>query len=198
MSYNSSDFYSVLRDGVFKRQFDAFEDRLEEESKNGWYLDWKAYSDEFIREKFKNSDLDFVDYYQTNVDSIEKDLLSRFPDRKLMIEEGFYCHRNKLFFSSSLVFCSLADGIAGGHIYHAKSKELSKRFSYPGITKMLLRALSENSAIRKSYCKGGNNQQIMNRHAVMHGNNYRFGTEINSLKSLSFFSFISWICRYED
>jgi hypothetical protein len=138
------------------------------------------------------------DYFKKNLKSIKKELTQKHIERNDIIEEAFKAHNTKMFYSSTILFISISDGISEKKLF-INSKKFNSQIDLlknPEIIKILSEESPMNVDTRKE-----NNPSFfsdLNRHNVMHGLKYDYGNEINSLKSLSLLCFVSdWYNRYE-
>ena len=172
-------------------------------SEHGWYvsseiklLDILDIFKSFENDTFKEKEPKIIDFYRVNLTKLESKLLIKHVNRQAIIKEAFLAHKQKLYHSSTILFLSQADGLCDGKIFSGKNKNEyfeSKNSSY-FINPTLLNktAINEDSRIYIS-----NYFSDLNRHKVMHGLKSNYGNEINSLKAISFFCFVSdWFDRY--
>lgn len=170
----------------------------------GWYIsgdiEMKQLSEAVELIKFddvKTAEKILTDFYKHNLKSIELKLILKHPERESIFKEAFKAHKNEMFYGSTILFLSQADGIIDGKIFHNRKnldKHLDKNrnpdfvgylkddspLNVPSITVKKLKYFSK-----------------LNRHAVMHGEDTIYGTEINSLKALSLCCFVNdWYNRY--
>ena len=61
------------------------------------------------------------------------------------------------------------------------------------ITSALLEPLKNPIAVASSYNDRSNYPDVLNRHEILHGIDYEYGNEINSLKVISILNYISSI-----
>lgn len=132
--------------------------------------------------------------YKDSRPYIQEELCDRFPKRCNLINESFLAHDHGWYSLSVLGFLSLADGIfieLSGikSVYGKKDKHpLSKKFVDQVNPKKYISTYLELFRIVTALNEDKHRREptILNRHAVMHGTSTDYGTEINSLKSLSF------------
>lgn len=171
-------------------------------SHHGWYLcssiptgsAWKALSS--ARAGYPDQAENIcASYYRAELPALEERLCIRHKDRKNLLGEAFECHRTHLYFASTILFTSQADGLGDGKLLSkGKSKKyLSKQHS----PRIATEVLSATSAITAGYGSKSNFFSDLNRHDMMHGLSSSYGTEINSLKALSLLMFTSdFVGRY--
>lgn len=168
-------------------------------SNYGWYISaemsWKSVFDIFVA--LKNDNISFVNeqiisYYTRNIESIETTLIQKYPKRKSILLEAFKAHKMKMFFSSTILFISLTDGICDGKLFRGKNA-LNSFFTENNVSNRIKEVLDKESAINVDTRKidKSNYFSELNRHGVVHGLHTDFGNEINSLKALSMLCFIT-------
>ncbi|WP_420623280.1 hypothetical protein [Candidatus Poriferisodalis sp.] len=137
------------------------------------------------------------------LDGIEADLCEAFPSRSPILREAFEAHRQAKFNLSVPVLIAQADGI--WHDRCKKSVFTHKRKS--AVDEMLIRPRAHTAAPLAQALRGddwpltlneGKRQRIpdfsqLNRHQVLHGETTDYGTELNSLKAISFIRFCSFV-----
>lgn len=174
-------------------------------SEHGWYvsseiklLDILDVFKSFENDTFKEKEPIIINFYRDNLTKLESKLLIKHINRQAIIKEAFLAHKQKLYHSSTILFLSQADGLCDGKIFSGslddKNKYFKSKKSSYFINPTLLNktAINENSSIEIS-----NYYSELNRHKVMHGRISNYGNEINSLKAISFFCFVSdWFERY--
>ncbi len=79
----------------------------------GWYLSarMKYGSVLEIFKAINNNDISgaekiLLKYYTDNIDDIKNELIGKFADRKELIVEAFKAHKQKMYFSSTILFLS--------------------------------------------------------------------------------------------
>ena len=111
--------------------------------------------------------------------------------KKNLISEAFKAHKNKMYYSSTILFLSQVDGIGEGKIFRGK-KALKEYLSKGKHFDLFDNVLQEETAINVDTRKSKTNYfSDLNRHGVMHGLHFNYGNEKNSLKALSLLCFIS-------
>ena len=141
------------------------------------------------------ADLIIAEFYRNNLDRIETQMTQQFPSRKEAISQAFKAHQQKMYFASIPLFLAQADGVCNGVLYkqQRRKKEKLAKFISDSSTDYLssfLDVLTEISSIDVAHHHKDSYYSDLNRHGVLHGLDTDYGTEINSLKALSLFSFI--------
>ena len=179
----------------------------------GWYINQNiklTESAELIAhsQKNKTKEIDdfFIKYYSEHFENLIKKLKIKFPERTGILDEGMKTHNQELFFASTQLFLSQADGICQGNLYKAGEKRdkkplkqfLEKTNSLNFITSTLS-PIIELSAIDVHVTRKSEFISELNRHAVIHGEDTEYGTRINSLKAFSLLCFVAdFIDRYKN
>ena len=181
-------------------------------AESGWYVDAEMTISEpqsFTR-KLRNGEGEacIAAYYRQRVDSIENELLEKYPHRKSILVDAFDAHRAGKYNLSIPTLLSQADGIwydkfskdlfrerprhqtSNEYVVHLQNSFLESIFSIFNETIPLW--ISERE--RDPAFSG------LNRHQIVHGEVVDFGNENNSLMCISFIGFLCWIlnCDEED
>ena len=188
-------------------------DGLIELSKYGWYLGYDSLPRTPIELSYKlkqglenEVDKSLSDYYEEELDNIEKRLVGRNPKRKIIIQEGLNNHRNNNFHSSITLLLTQADGLCydrAKKFYFQNNLKLKRENIYkPAIQedlekneKMFLREflapMNNTSAINETMKKIDNFPVRLNRHEIIHGTDIDYGTKLNSIKTISFLNYLN-------
>lgn len=179
----------------------------------GWYLDFNCRPKTPIElgEKLKNGqekevNIFLVNYYEKELDNIEIRITEKNKHRKLIIKEAFDNHRKENYCSSITLMLTQVDGFCydkAKKVYFKNNPKLSRKKKYKPeieeilandtsfLTKLFLVAMSEPTAINEH---SGNLDEFpirLNRHEILHGIDSSYGTKLNSLKIISFLSYIN-------
>jgi hypothetical protein len=152
----------------------------------------------------KGEELDrkMSDYFRGQLAAIETDLIAKNPDRGRILSEAFEAQRGNKYVLSIPVFLAQIDGISkellgAEYFRYAESKnspaKLIQQITGDYFLESALRALIPKGPMRAS---AGDRERlncppILNRHAVLHGEDLSYGTELNSLKAISLLNFMS-------
>lgn len=170
-------------------------------AKNGWYISEETslfLTYRAVHEAQKNNillmDAMMKAFYGKEIKNIIKRLCEEYPTRAAIFREAFKAHSRKMYFSSTILFLSQADGLCYGELFKInknkkKLKILIENNFFPGAISMFSEVLTEITAI-DDYYPHRKKDTDLNRHGVVHGYDMNFGTEINSLKALSILSFV--------
>lgn len=164
----------------------------------GWYISpimkYKDVFEIFIdiqNLNIKKAEGILLKYYRKEINNIKKNLIENYPERKNVISEAFKAHKQKMYFSSTILFLSQADGIGDGKIFRGK-KPLKEYLSKGKNFELLDTILPKETAINEDTRKIKSNFfSDLNRHGVMHGLHTNYGNKKNSFKALSLLCFIS-------
>lgn len=140
--------------------------------------------------------------FRENLCLIEKELVGLYPDRKHLMRDAFEAHREEKYNLSIPVFLCQADGIWNDR--HSKSvfrrQERETTFTkqtpqesgsiYASFTPLFF---ADSLPLWVTKTGRSDSFQGFNRHLAMHGISVDYGTEKNSLKSVSFLSWLSVI-----
>mgnify|MGYP000996499200 CR=1 FL=1 len=139
-----------------------------------------------------------VKYFKSNLKKIESRLIDKHLERAEIIKEAFHAHRKKMYYSSTILFLSQADGICDSIIFSgSKMKKAKIQIKNHPIVKIL----GEENPLTEHYnskTKNSNYFSDLNRHGVMHGLSNEYGNELNSLKALSLVCCVSDFSRYKS
>jgi len=164
----------------------------------GWYIPFELMFKDIsiLVEQFENNKIDKADkfltkHFKKDFKIIKNSLINSFPERKNILMEAFNAHSKKMFFSSTILFLSQADGITKNKIFIGNNfkKLIKENKEHP-----LVNLFKEKNPLTIHFNKKGSNStnsDYLNRHGVMHGLQHNYGTEQNSFKALSFLWFVS-------
>ena len=146
----------------------------------------------------------FINYYSKNLNKLLKKIIEKYNERSKILTEAIKCHNSKLYFASTSLFLSQADGICNGELFKTRrSKSAIKEFirenSDQNEISSTLNAILAENAIDVYHPNKIKYKSDLNRHGVMHGYDFDFGTETNSLKAFSILCYINdYIDRYNN
>ncbi len=188
----------------------SFEEGLTILAQNGWYIEEQSAiikTIELIKMiqigETEKVDLFFKDYYTKKSKSILKRQIELYPNRAEIIAEAYRAHKLKMYYASTSLFLSQADGICKGELFKTRrQKEALKEFlssNYP--TKSvphMLKVLTKENAIDVYHPEKSKFTSQLNRHGVFHGYDTDYGNELNSLKAMSLLAFVTgFVERYK-
>ena len=142
-----------------------------------------------------------AEYFRSKLDSLENELSSRHPGHADAIRQTWRAHKVGSYYASVPSFLILAEAIA-------KDRGLPSPYSKPGRQKAMKDALLSRDEFRAvvgvlapllvSVPLDWNRDQrklygnpVLNRHLILHGECSEYGTEMNSLRTLSHLAYVS-------
>lgn len=177
--------------------------------KQGWYLDHEftnpqllsianAIEEGLVKERNKI----LCDWYEERLTQIELDLSARHLHRDLVLRDAFQAHREGKYTLSVPVFLAQADGICHdltGHQLYSRPNGvpvLAKLLSLEYLTSVrasALHALSQRLPISDNAQTRVCAPDLLNRHAVLHGEDLNYHTRTQSCRAISLLNCVSWI-----
>jgi hypothetical protein len=184
-------------------------------SSKGWFFGWNDSLEDLFSlvEKLEIVDINEIDdilanYHRENLESGAKNLIARHPKRAAAISAAVHAHKalgQSGYFLSIPVFIAQADGLLS-EISRLKSpmsakglKDLRAKIERDPESSDLLYPLLildqldflKSEASRDLWSEAaGQAFSALNRHQVIHGESWDYGSEINSLKAFSFLVFV--------
>jgi hypothetical protein len=185
-------------------------------SSKGWFFGWNDSLQGLMKlveklEVTQPADIDKVmaHYYRTNLESLTDELVNNHPDRARVIKAAVRAHTTlggDGYFLSIPVFIAQADGLLteitkvksalmrdGGQLQASRAlreklatDQESLDLLHPLLTLHDLDFMKSAAARQIAEQASGESFTALNRHQVMHGESWDYGTEINSLKAFSF------------
>jgi hypothetical protein len=172
----------------------------------GWYIsDQIPYIEvlEILKaakeKRIEYAESELINYYRNNIVDIISRIISKNKDREKIIIEALNAYKQGMFYASTILFLSQADGICDGKIFVSGKNKLST-LDKDNTPPIIFAALGKQSAIDEdSRIIESNYNSDLNRHNVMHGLRCDYGNQLNSLKALSLLSFVAnFANRYKD
>jgi hypothetical protein len=169
---------------------------------HGWYLDFEwsvpqlwnlqqALSDGNVEEAEKA----LVERFERRLDAIEKSLIERFPKRAHLIRAALAAHRREEYELSIPVLLAQTDGVC---------KDLTKKYLFirenkkPEVAAYVEQFFADTfkasllSPIGASQHERSDTE-LLNRHAVLHGESLNYGSQTNSLKAISLINYMAHV-----
>lgn len=180
---------------------------LREMANNGWYLspELPIPAIQQIADGLQSNRTDtedqLCDYFENRIEEIDEYIKTHYPHRHDIVAEAFWAHRQHKFGVAIPVFLAQAEGMCvdrfGEKLYAKKNGQpkVAKKLSHylPGtfwhnvVLQMIeLFPIAEND----SSVQPGQ----LNRHRIMHGIDYAYGTRVHSCKAISLIDYVSWVC----
>lgn len=200
-----------VRDNV-KRIFEETPEHLLLLAKYGWYLDFDSdfYLPIKLGNKLKKNDIVtvdnfLVDHYSKKIDDIIENLSTEYPDRKKIFKQISNAHKRGQYFISIPAIFTQIDGICYDvttKMFFIKNKKGQKNEFLPEITNEInnISSIVLSSFLAPIYNETpiNANKSIentfpidLNRHKIIHGKDYNYGTKKNSLKCISLLKYVS-------
>lgn len=178
---------------------------------HGWFIDidmplsglWE------IEKAIEEGDIDevkeaLIDYFRKRLAEIEKSIAKRFPHREKILSAAFKAHGRAEYELSVPVFLAQADGICkeviSQQLFMTQNKKprtaaYVETIGYGTFRAALLNPLAVTLPIGASEKERGENFAELNRHQVLHGESIDYGTEVNSLKSISLLNYVVHVLK---
>lgn len=142
-------------------------------------------------------------YFDQRSEAILEALCAAFPSRAKILISAFKAHKIGEYELSVPVLLAQADGICleltGVQLYSKRSNgkttrvsEVIATFNVDSFAAALLHPLSEVFPITFSSQERAGLANILNRHAILHGESVSYGNRINSCKAISLVAFTAW------
>lgn len=142
----------------------------------------------------------FMNQFRKRLGDIEKELVELYPRRSHLLRDAFDAHRRGQYSLAVLMFLNQADGIwydeHSNSVFRAQDRiDTYKGQNVPQVIGDILSSyiglLSRPLPIWLNEVDRGKEFHDFNRHLVTHGVSVDYGTEKNSLKLVSFLSWLS-------
>lgn len=155
-----------------------------------------------IHQSEENQDNYLTSYVRNYDDKIRQFLIEEFPNRAAQINDAFKAHEAELYYCSIPTFLALSEGI-GRDIYgvglYAKvnkkpafNKVVEQVDGSEGFLEVVLKPLSVISKVTETINEPTDeDKQFLNRHLIIHGTSDKYGSELNSLKSISLLYYVA-------
>lgn len=177
-------------------------------AQHGWYLDPEMTLPGiaevvagFAQGQVTEANDELTAYFDQRRETILTTLCTAFPQRATVFTSAFEAHAAGKYELSIPVLLAQADGICleltGVQLYSKRDgktrvSEAVATFDVDGFTAALLHPLTEVFPITFSAKERVGRSNILNRHAILHGESVDYGTHINGCKAISLLSFTAW------
>ncbi|MFQ1990209.1 hypothetical protein ACK34V_12765 [Aeromonas veronii] len=133
---------------------------------------------------------------------IRQFLIEEFPNRAAQIDDAFKAHDAGLYYCSIPTLLALSEGI-GRDLYgvglYAKvkmqpvfNKVIEQMEGLEVFHEMVLKPLTVNSKVTEKINEPTDeDKRFLNRHLIIHGSSEKYGSELNSLKSISLVYYVA-------
>lgn len=184
---------------AFEEFAKKFPESLQNLAKSGWYICAASpisdaiYLNNLLKQGENHKvDLHMQEFYESEFKKLTNILVNDFPERKKLILEGVRAHKKNMYFASTILFLSIADGLCSGSLFMIRDekKKLKKTLKNTNTLDAFVSIITNISAIDAHTTDMSKYPSSLNRHAVMHGHDFVYGTKINSLKAFSLLAFI--------
>ena len=147
-----------------------------------------------------------IGYFRERLEEIEKALVERHPARGAIMADAFAAHREGRYPLSIPVLLAQADGV----IHDKHRRQLFSKKSSANLQEVLdklpdddtrvifMAAFYVDIPLTQNTNKLPANFDGLNRHAVLHGTDPNYGTEVNSLRAVSVLNMASFFVAEED
>ncbi len=184
-----------------------FQTQLLRLAQHGWYIDpempltgIRSLNDAFEGGAADQAGAELEGYFRQNLDMIEERLLSRHPKRAHVLAAAFNAHRLGNYLLSIPVMLSQADGIAhderGRQLYSTRQTKgiggLIDGLEISDLNRHLWEVFRTQSPLLSSTGSLPADFTGLNRHKVLHGLDYSYGSETNALRAVSLLNFASF------
>lgn len=206
---------SVLED--FSRQMEEMPARLRAQlaalMERGWCLDpemphtWGIDLMDAIRDgEEEEAQQWLVAYFRSRLNKIEAALVERHPQRATVIAEAFAAHREGRYALSIPVLLAQAEGVIHDkhqrQLFSKKAKINLKTIlaNLPGddARAIFMSAFCIDTPLTRNTDELPANFDGLNRHAVLHGLDPKYGTEVNGLRAVSILNLASYLVTEEE
>lgn len=183
---------------------------------NGWYASpdlsipaMFRLAEAFTPENVAAANEALCDYFESELDAVESHLVSQLPERSRLLAAAFAAHRRSEYALSIPVFLAQADGICQkitGEQLYSKDRSGTPKLAdllitpdTPLFTKSMLAPIIEPAPITaNARARQQLPDNILNRHAVLHGESTDYDTRLNSCRSISLLIYVAWILHEKN
>ncbi|MCL5247165.1 hypothetical protein M4I21_15185 [Cellulophaga sp. 20_2_10] len=168
----------------------------------GWYVNGKTSLTQAsnLMDLAHNGKVSDINNYLTNY--YKKELSERIfsfdkfqSKRSFIIKEAVECHLSGKYYASVPLFLPQADGLCSKLLFKTKDRKRELKQLVKGKIKNdfflnILNSVLRTNKIDEYFSDDFDTSTGLNRHAVLHGYDTDYGTELNSLKAFSLLLFI--------
>lgn len=144
-------------------------------------------------------------YFRQRLDRIEQSLVQRHPGRVALLADAFQAHREGRYGLSIPVMLSQADGVI--HDRHQRQlysknagtnlQGVLAKLPDDGMRAMVVAAFYVDTPLIRKTHQLPPGFDGLNRHAVLHGTDPNYGTEVNGLRAVSILNLASYLVTEE-
>lgn len=164
-------------------------------AKYGWYIyDGTGIEEVLIilklinQGEIKKAEEKIENIYEHNLEDLEDDLTVINAESSHIVKEAMICHRKQLYYASTILFLSLADGQVQGKLF---TKQYFQKIKKQNKNHFLLDIFNDYNRVNKPFIPNKSPDSELMRHGIMHGSSKNYGSKTNSLKALGLFHYIS-------
>lgn len=184
---------------VFEEQSEA----LLFAAEHGWFIHADIYLDDIanvqnikLRGDIEDLDKYFAGLIIRDLPTIRSRLLEHYPERGRILNEALDLHDEGRYLASIPLFIATAEGIGLDITNHSafntkqNQPEIAKYFSLNATEEgwdMFVKPVTVKHPLSAS------RHGRLSRHAVLHGRDYDYGTQMNSLQAISFLASLAWL-----
>jgi hypothetical protein len=199
----------------FGRFFESFPSKTQAAlmtlADNGWYIDpdlsipgISRIAKFFTPENVAEANDAMCDHFESCLDKTEQRLSEQVPGRARLLSLALGAHRRGEYALSIPVLLAQADGICqqltGEQLYSCR-KGIPKLASAPKIlaispfVRSMLSPIIEPAPISADQQHRAERVDILNRHAVLHGESTDYDNRLNSYRAISLVAYVAWILQ---
>jgi hypothetical protein len=186
---------------------DTLPENVRELARHGWFISWWhtplpalfPTAELFRKGNEEEGHGQMCNHFSEISGEISKDLVTRFPQRALILRSAFEAHDSCDYALSVPVFLAQADGIArellGVSVYTRQGrvrqtmKEAIERMDPTGIDEPILRLILEDLPLTASGNSPDFRADSLNRHSILHGTDVDYPSRLNSLRAISWLQY---------
>jgi hypothetical protein len=183
-------------------------------AENGWYLDPDLsvptlfeMATKFSSGNTAHANNELCDHFDSRIAEIDIDFNKQLPARGRLLSPTFRAHRKTEYALSIPVFLAQADGICKeitGEQLYSRSSGVPKLASIlltsdmSPLSKSLLAPIVEPMPISASSKEREQMDNILNRHAILHGDSTDYDNRLNSCRAISLLVYVAWVLREKE
>ena len=179
---------------------------------HGWYIDpgMPLLATTKLLQALDSGDIQgteaVAEFFRDELDRIEATLTDHYPRRAAILHDAFEAHRTGKYNLSIPVLLAQADGIwheqYSTSLFRGQQRTATARDHASEIEDQFFAAFfdlfTESVPLWMSASEREPSFSQLNRHLVLHGETVDYGTEENSLKAISFLSWLCWILNWRS
>ena len=176
---------------------------------DGWFLDpeMSAVSIAHVARAMKNGEAlgevtpSMVNYFHRHLDAIQLRAVQVAPLRGPVLVDAFGAHREEKYSLSVPCLLAQADGILAEHfernsVFRSRDRSRIAGGDARGIGAAMAEILLSRHPLWLRQGERSSSVGGLNRHAVLHGEDWEYGTRENSLRAVSFLNFACWLTTF--